>query len=55
MFGIRKSATLTIALIVVTLLSIVTGGTWFALLTGIAAIFSGLWWLGSLEKDGTLC
>lgn len=49
MFGIRKSAALTIVLIIIALASTLFGGTWFSLGTGLLAIFAGLWWVGDFE------
>lgn len=51
----NTSGILTLALIVITIGSILFGATWFALLTGLSAIFSALWWMGTMEKEGKLC
>ena len=46
------TARILIALIVVTIGSIFFGAAWTALITGLLAIFAGLWWVGSMEKEG---
>lgn len=55
MFNFKISAIITFILAVVSIGSILFGSTWFALVTGIMAIFAAIWWLGSLEKEGNLC
>lgn len=55
MFNFKISAIITFILAVVSVGSILFGATWFALVTGIMAIFAAIWWLGSLEKEGSLC
>lgn len=55
MFGFKISAVITFVLVLITIGGALFGSTWFSLLTGLTAIFAALWWIGSLEKDGTLC
>lgn len=51
----KISAIITFVLSFVSIGSILFGATWFALVSGILAIFAAIWWLGSLEKEGELC
>ena len=54
MFNLKISAIITVILVSVSIGSVLFGATWFALASGIMAIFAAIWWLGSLEKEGSL-
>lgn len=55
MFGFKISAIITFVLALMSIGGLFFGATWVSLVVGLAAIFSALWWIGSLEKEGTLC
>lgn len=46
------SSVIAIALVMVTLAGLFFGATWVAVLTGLSAIFAGVWWIGDMEKEG---
>lgn len=50
--GSKISGVITIALVMVTLAGLLFGATWVAVLTGLSAIFAGVWWVGDMEKEG---
>lgn len=54
MFGFKISAIITFVLVLITIGGVLFGATWFSLLTGLTAIFSALWWMGTMEKEGKL-
>lgn len=46
------SSIIAVALVMATLAGLLFGATWVAVLTGLSAIFAGLWWIGDMEKEG---
>lgn len=52
MKSISLSAVVTAVLTVTTLTTLIFGSTWFSVITGLSAIFAGLWWIGDMEKEG---
>ena len=50
--GSNISSIVAIALVMATLAGLLFGATWLAVLTGLSAIFAGVWWVGDMEKEG---
>lgn len=50
--GSNLSGLIAVALVMVTLAGLLFGATWMAVLTGLSAIFAGVWWIGDMEKEG---
>lgn len=53
--GSNVSSVIAVVLVMVTLAGLLFGATWVAVLTGLSAIFAGVWWVGDMEKEGKLC